>query len=131
MVSDEMFFSRVPVVGEIVHFERRTYEVVRVDHYPERNSGPEGDPNDPGFGIPEDAEIFLVRKEVPGDLFDASSGGIARDPLDDIHDKAVGLLQRENPPKEVEEGLDLIVAIARYRSGSVDLESEDHNRRDG
>ena len=35
--------------------------------------------------------------------------------LDAIHDEALKLLQHEGLPDEVEEGLDLILSIARYK----------------
>jgi len=56
----ELLFSRVPVVGEIVFFEQKSYEVCRVDHYPERKQV-EAEMK----GYPEDAEVWLVEKDVP------------------------------------------------------------------
>jgi len=56
----ELLFSRVPVVGEIVFFEKKSYAVCRVDHHPERN---QVDAEMKGY--PEDAEVWLVEREVP------------------------------------------------------------------
>lgn len=60
----EMFFSRAPVAHEIVYVDGQSYEVIRVDHHPERNNNPAESRESPCDGVPEDVEIWLVRKDV-------------------------------------------------------------------
>ena len=57
----EMLFSRLPVAGEAVFMNEKSYVVCRVDHYPQRDGKPEAQME----GYPEDAEIWLVEKDVP------------------------------------------------------------------
>jgi hypothetical protein len=57
----ELLFSRVPVAGEIVFINAKTYAVCRVDHHPERNPKP----GDEMKAYPEDVEVWLVQTDVP------------------------------------------------------------------
>lgn len=66
LCNREMFFSRAPVTGEIVYVEDESYEVIRVDHHPGRNNSPKDTRESPSNGVPEDVEIWLVRKSVSG-----------------------------------------------------------------
>lgn len=69
----EMLFSRAPVVGEVVYVDDRSYEVMRVDHHPGRNVDQSGSRVNHPEGIPEDVEIWLVRKDVPNNPFHKST----------------------------------------------------------
>lgn len=59
LINSEMLFSRVPIKGEIVYIERASYEVVRVDHHPDRNSDTRTKNQLEELGFPQDAELWL------------------------------------------------------------------------
>jgi len=67
--SDGMLFSRAPVAGEVVYVDDNSYEVMRVDHHPGRNVDQSGSRATPFTGVPEDVDIWLIRKDVPPNPF--------------------------------------------------------------
>ncbi|MEZ4308712.1 MAG: hypothetical protein R3F14_11780 [Polyangiaceae bacterium] len=64
LYNREMFFSRAPVAGEIVYVDNDSYEVIRVDHHPGRNNAPKDSRTAVSAGVPEDVEIWLVKKDA-------------------------------------------------------------------
>ncbi len=61
LINSEMLFSRVPINGELVYIEQVGYEVVRVDHHPERNANERENSQNTIRNAPQDVEIWVTR----------------------------------------------------------------------